>query len=253
MRKPFLAGNWKMYKTVGEALDLVRRLNISVGQMRDREVLVCPPFTALKSVSQILTDSQIRLGAQNMHYEKEGAFTGDISAAMLVDVGVEYVILGHSERRHVFGESDTLISKKVPAAISANLKPILCIGEKIEERQAGQTQSVVLRQLEQGLSAVPKDHAAHVTIAYEPVWAIGTGHTATPRQAQEVHALIRGALQKKFGSTAETIRILYGGSVKPDNIDSLMAERDIDGALVGGASLTPESFSRIVRYANAGS
>ena len=237
-----------MFKTIGEALALVRKLNISVGQMRDREILVCPPFTALKSVSEILGDSVIKLGAQNMHHEKEGAFTGDISPGMLVDIGVSYVILGHSERRHVFGEKDDFIAKKVVAAISNKLKPILCVGEKIEERQAGQTASVVLGQLTGGLKLLPKDQADQLTIAYEPVWAIGTGHTATPKQAQDVHGVIRAELQKLFGPVGEQIRILYGGSVKPENIDELMSQLDIDGALVGGASLTAESFSRIVRF-----
>ncbi len=237
-----------MYKTIGESLALIRKLKISVGQIRDREALVCPPFTALKSVSEILSESTIRLGAQNMHFEAEGAFTGDISAGMLSDIGVSYVILGHSERRHVFGEKDDGISKKVAAAITHDLSPILCVGERIEERQAGQTESVVLGQLRAGLQHVAKDAASRVTVAYEPVWAIGTGHTATPKQAQDVHAVIRSALQSLYGPAAEEIRILYGGSVKPDNIDELMSERDIDGALVGGASLTAESFSRIVRF-----
>src|SRR3990167_5907609 len=247
-RKKLLAGNWKMFKTVGDALALVRKLKISVGQVRDREVAVCPPFTSLKSVSEILSDTQIRLGAQNMHYEKEGAFTGEISPDMLADLGVVYVILGHSERRHVFGEPDDLIAKKVQSAFPRDLKPILCVGETLDQRQGGQTRSVVLGQMEAGVRLLSADQAKFLTVAYEPVWAIGTGHTATPRQAQEVHEVIRGFLQKRFGPVSEEIRILYGGSVKPENIDELMAERDIDGALVGGASLTAESFSRIVRH-----
>ena len=247
-RKKLMAGNWKMFKTVGDALALVRKLKISVGQVRDREVVVCPPFTSLKSVSEILTDTTLRLGAQNMHFEKEGAFTGEISPAMLADLGVLYVIIGHSERRHVFGETDDAISKKVPAAVQNELLPILCVGETLQERQAGQTEPVVLGQLKAGVRLIGKDQADKLTIAYEPVWAIGTGQTATPKQAQEVHAVIRKTLHELFGPVAEKIRILYGGSVKPENVDELMAELDLDGALVGGASLTAESFSRIVRY-----
>ena len=247
-RKALIAGNWKMFKTVGESLALVRKLKISLGQIRDRDIVICPPFTALKSVAEALTESLIRLGAQNMHFEKEGAYTGEVSPAMLADIGVRYVILGHSERRHVFQESDDTISKKTPAAVRAGLYPILCVGETIAERQGGRTETVVLRQLESGLKLISKDDAESLTIAYEPVWAIGTGHTATPEQAQEVHAVIRKFLHSRFGQTAEKIRILYGGSVKPENIDELMAKLDIDGALVGGASLTSESFSRIVRF-----
>lgn len=237
-----------MFKTVGESLALVRKLKISLGQIRDRDIVVCPPFTALKSVSELLSDTTLQLGAQNMHHEKEGAFTGEVSPAMLSDLGVRYVILGHSERRHVFKEPDELIAKKIPAAFANGLLPILCVGETIEERQAGRTESVVLGQLDAGLKNVSKDQSHSLTVAYEPVWAIGTGHTATPEQAQDVHALIRKSLNAKFGSVAEQIRILYGGSVKPENIDALMTKLDIDGALVGGASLTPESFSRIARF-----
>lgn len=247
-RKPLLAGNWKMYKTVGDALALVRNLMRSVGQMRDREVLVCPPFTSLARVVEILKDTTIQLGAQNMHFEKEGAFTGEVSPMMLEDLGVTHVILGHSERRQIFGETDDGIGRKVVAALPYKLTPILCVGETIAERQAGKTDAVVLGQLEGCLKAYPAESATKLVIAYEPVWAIGTGHTATPQQAQDVHAAIRTFLAKKFSDASEKIRILYGGSVKPDNVDTLMAQPDIDGALVGGASLTAESFSRIVRF-----
>lgn len=249
-KKALLAGNWKMFKTVGDAMALVRKLKISVGQIRDRDIVLCPPFTALKSVAEILSDTTLQLGAQNMHSEKEGAFTGEISPTMLVDAGVAYVILGHSERRHIFGETDEGISKKIGAALLAGLRPILCVGETLAQRQNGETQAVVLAQLGAGLETVPREQGTALTIAYEPVWAIGTGHTATPKQAQEVHSLIRKRLMDRFGAGAEQIRILYGGSVKPENIDDLMSELDIDGALVGGASLTAESFSRIVRFRN---
>ncbi len=249
-RLPLIAGNWKMYKTVAEALDLAQGLAKECQGLGDREVLICPPFTALKPVSEVVSNTSIQLGAQNCYYEDQGAFTGEISPLMLKDVGCRYVILGHSERRHIFGETDELINKKVAAVIRHGLRPILCVGERLEERESGETFQVVKTQIDGGLAGLEGKDLKDLVIAYEPVWAIGTGKTATPDQAQEVHAFIRNHLGELFGDTplAKGLRILYGGSVKPDNIDSLMAQDDIDGVLVGGASLKLESFVRIVKY-----
>ncbi len=248
-RLPLIAGNWKMYKTVAEALDLAQGLAKECQGLGDREVLICPPFTALKPVSEVASNTSIQLGAQNCYYEDQGAFTGEISPLMLKDVGCRYVILGHSERRHIFGETDELINKKVAAVIRHGLRPILCVGERLEERESGETFQVVKTQIDGGLAGLEGKDLKDLVIAYEPVWAIGTGKTATPDQAQEVHAFIRNHLGELFGDTlAKGLRILYGGSVKPDNIDSLMAQDDIDGVLVGGASLKLESFVRIVKY-----
>ncbi len=216
--------------------------------MRDREVMVAPPYVTLPAVSQALAGSSFLLGAQNVHFESKGAFTGEISPPMLKAFGVTHVIVGHSERRHIFGEADQLVAKRLAGAITNQMTPILCVGESLEQRDRGDTMRVVLGQLQAGLAEAPAEKSAHLVVAYEPVWAIGTGRNATPQQAQEVHAAIRVALRDHFGNEkAEQIRILYGGSVTPDNIDSLMREPDIDGALVGGASLKAESFVRIVR------
>ncbi|MBN1418926.1 MAG: triose-phosphate isomerase [Planctomycetes bacterium] len=248
MRRPLIAGNWKMYKRFDEALDLVSKLKAQLADVGDRDILVCVPFPFLKDVAQALKGTNVRVGAQNMHFEKEGAFTGEVSGAMLLSVGCEYVILGHSERRHVFGESDEAIHRKMLSALGLGLKPILCVGETLEQREAGATIEVVGRQLRSGLDGVSSDQAGAVTIAYEPVWAIGTGKTATPQQGQEVHAFIRKEIQGRYGdSLAASMRILYGGSVKPDNARALLAEADIDGFLVGGASLKADSFGPIVR------
>jgi triosephosphate isomerase len=249
MRLPLMAGNWKMHKTVAEAVDLVEALLSGVEDVQDREVLICPPFTALYPLAPLLSDSAIQLGAQNMYGARQGAFTGEISPVMLLELNCRYVILGHSERRQIFGEDDALINAKVKVAIELGLRPIVCVGETKQQRDAGQAEETTLGQLRAGLGGLAAEQLQDVVIAYEPVWAIGTGDTATPADAQAMHATIRGALAEHFGQNlAETIRILYGGSVKPDNIDSLMEQTDIDGALVGGASLQAESFLRIVHF-----
>jgi triosephosphate isomerase (TIM) len=249
MRTPIIAGNWKMYKTVGEAVDLVKGLLEGLGTTSGREVVVCPPFTALYAVRPLLVGTSLGLGAQDLHHEPQGAFTGAIAAGMLTDVGCRYVIIGHSERRQYFGETDASVNQKIRAALAADLTPIVCVGELKAERDSGQAEAVVSRQISGGLAGLNPAEAARLVIAYEPVWAIGTGDTATPADAQAMHAAIRAMLGEHFGAaTAEGIRIQYGGSVKPDNIDELMAQPDIDGALVGGASLTAASFLRIVQF-----
>lgn len=250
LRKPLIAGNWKMNKTPSEALALVEELKASIGRQNDVAVVLCPPFTALDRLGAVIDGTTLQLGAQNMHPEASGAFTGDISAAMLREVFVSHVILGHSERRTLFGEKDEFINKKVLAALNARLKPILCIGETLQEREAGQTLAVVGQQLAAGLSGVTAEKADGVIIAYEPVWAIGTGKNATSAQAQEVHAFIRKELTKLWGaSMADKTRILYGGSMKPANAAELLAQPDIDGGLIGGASLEAKSFSDLVEAA----
>ena len=233
-----------------DARDLAAGLRKELGDNAGGpEVLVCPPFLALDAVRQILEGSPIRLGAQDIHWEAKGAFTGELSAAMLKEVGVTAVILGHSERRHVMGETNEMINKKVKACLAAGLLPILCIGELLEERNMGVTREVVERQISKGLDGLGAEEVAKTVIAYEPVWAIGTGKTATPRQAEEVHHYVRKLITQKSGeAVGQGIRILYGGSVSPDNVKELMAEEDIDGALVGGASLKVDSFLKIVRY-----
>jgi len=246
MRKTLIAGNWKMNKTPSESIEFVTNLIKNIGNYNDREILICPPFTSLYPISDIIRNSSLLLGAQNVFYEEKGAFTGEISPLMLKDIGVEYVICGHSERRNIFGEIDEIINKKVKKVIQYKLKPILCIGEKLEERESNKTFDIIKKQLEKCLSDF--EYIEQLTIAYEPVWAIGTGKNATPQQAQDVHRFIRKLIEQNYGQSASCIRILYGGSVKPENIDILMAEADIDGALVGGASLKIESFSRIVGF-----
>ncbi len=248
MRTPILAGNWKMHKTVGEAKELAAALARDA-QASGREVVVCPPFTALAAVAEVVAGSPVALGAQDMHHEEQGAFTGAISPLMLRDLGCTYVILGHSERRQLFGETDASVNKKVHAALAHGLKPIVCVGETKPERDAGNAQSVVVGQLQGSLAGVDGAQMAQVVIAYEPVWAIGTGDTATPDDAQTMHAAIRATLAELVGEdVAATVRIQYGGSVKPDNVDELMAQPDIDGALVGGAALKADSFLRIVHF-----
>lgn len=249
MRTPLLAGNWKMHKTVAEAVELAESLLRDLGDITDREVLVCPPYTALHALSPLLQDTPIALGAQDVFYEAQGAFTGAISPVMLTDLGCSYTIVGHSERRQVFGEDDALINRKLRAALTHGLRGILCVGETKPQRDAGDAERVVLGQLRAGLADVSAEQMGSVVIAYEPVWAIGTGDTATSADAQAMHAAIRGTLTELYGSAvAEGVRIQYGGSVKPDNIDELMAQPDIDGALVGGASLKADSFLRIVKF-----
>jgi triosephosphate isomerase len=249
MRKPFIAGNWKMHMTTAEASGLASELVASCREVDGVDIAVAPPFTALAAVGKALAGSSIGLGAQNMHWEDKGAFTGEIAPAMLTDVGCRYVILGHSERRQLFGETDEGVNRKVLAAFKHNLVPIVCVGESEEERDRGVTFVVVDRQVTGALKDVAASQMAKVVVAYEPIWAIGTGRTATPEQAQEVHQTIRAKLAELFGNEAAAgVRILYGGSVKPDNVDSLMAEADIDGALVGGASLKAASYVRICRF-----
>jgi triosephosphate isomerase (TIM) len=248
-RKPVIAGNWKMYKTGSEVADTIRALRREVDGYEAAEVIVCPPFTSLASAAAALEGSTIGLGAQNAHWETEGAFTGEVSPEMLLDCGCAYVILGHSERRQVFGETDGMIARKVAHVARTPLIPILCVGETLEEREAGDVQEVVLGQLERGFGELTEDAASRIIVAYEPVWAIGTGRTATPEIAEEVHSMIRGWLRETYSSElSEGLRILYGGSVKPANIAELMAQPDIDGALVGGASLDAGSFAGIVRF-----
>jgi len=248
MRRPLIAGNWKMYKTVSEAVALVEAVRAGVAGA-PAEVMVAPPFTALTAVAPLLRGTGIGLGAQDMHWENEGPFTGAISPVMLRDAGCTHVIVGHSERRQHFGETDEGVARKTRAALSHGLTPVVCVGETLAERESSRTMEVVERQLERALRELTPDQAAVVVIAYEPVWAIGTGRTATPEQAQEVHAFIRRHLAASHGAPpAAALRILYGGSVKPDNIGSLMAQADVDGALVGGASLEAGSFLKIVHY-----
>ena len=248
MRRYIVAGNWKMHKTADEAVNLAIALIPLVSDVRSVEVVLCPPFTALSQVGEVLKGSGLYLGAQNMHQELQGAYTGEISASMLLPLGVSHVILGHSERRHYFTETNPQIRDKVEAALKTGLTPILCVGETLTEREAGETESVVAGQLEGCLEGIEISQAEDLVVAYEPVWAIGTGKTATPEQAQEVHAFIRAKLTQFFGvDLSGKMRIQYGGSVKPDNATELMGQPDIEGALVGGASLDADSFASIVR------
>jgi len=248
-RKSLIAANWKMHKTIAEAVAFVESLQREVGDYNDREVIIAPPYTALSAVRNALWRKDFKLAAQNFHWEEKGAFTGEISGAMLKDVGCDGVIIGHSERRQLFGETNEMLLKKVAGAFRGGFLPILCVGEVLEEREGGRTFTVVGSQLEQGLAGLPADQARQLALAYEPVWAIGTGRTATPDQAQEVHAFIRERCVALWDKTvANSMRIMYGGSVKPGNVDSLMAQPDIDGMLVGGASLEVASFKRIVQY-----
>jgi triosephosphate isomerase len=247
MRVPFIAGNWKMFKTVQEAVVFVKELKSAVKDVAGVEIVVGPPFTALHAVAEAARNSNIGVAAQDVYWEKEGAFTGQISPAMVKETGAEYVIVGHSERRRLFGETDAMVNRKVTAAIGANLTPIVCIGETLEEREAGQTLAVLDRQLKDGLDRVTAEQVAEIVLAYEPVWAIGTGRNATAAQAGESHAHIRKRLRQWFGGdAAEHCHVIYGGSVKPDNARELIAEPDVDGALVGGASLEVRSFAAIV-------
>ncbi len=247
MRKILIAGNWKMCKTVSEAINLVNSLKAGLHKVSDVDIVICPPFTALHAVTGLLEESSIDLGAQDMHFETEGAYTGEISPLMLKDLGCRYVILGHSERRSYFHESNHLINQKAKAAVKFNLIPIVCVGEVLSEREAGQAQEVVRKQFKGTFSGFTHEEMDKVVLAYEPVWAIGTGKTATPVEAQEMQALVRALVRETFGDElADGIRILYGGSVKPDNAQELVKQPDVDGALVGGASLRAESFVQIV-------
>ena len=247
-RKKLIAGNWKMNKTSSDAVALVQEIVAAIGKQTDVDVVVCPPFTSLESVGKALDGSVVKLGAQNVHPEPSGAFTGETSVGMLRALFSSYVIVGHSERRSYFGETDAFINKKVITALANELKPILCVGETLAEREAGATLAVVQRHVEGGLAGVKPEQITTVIIAYEPVWAIGTGKVATTAQAQEVHAFIRDLLTKLYGAPlAQKVRILYGGSMKPSNAAELLAEKDIDGGLIGGASLEAKSFIELVK------
>jgi len=249
MRKPIIAGNWKMNKTVGEARELVTALKGKVADVTDVEIVVGPTFTALLAVAEVIKGSNIKLAAQNMYWEESGAFTAEISPLMLKDVGCQYVIIGHSERRAYFSETNEMVNKRVKAAHAHSLKPIVCVGEKLEERESGVTKDVIKDHIVNGLAGITEEQMLKTVIAYEPVWAIGTGKTATPDQAQEVHKFIRELLAELYSSSvAEAIRIQYGGSVKPSNVAELMAQPDIDGGLIGGASLDADSFTQIIKF-----
>jgi triosephosphate isomerase len=246
-RTPYIAANWKMHKTIAEAGEFVDALLPQIAATQS-DVVICPPFLALAEVVERSRGSAVRVAAQNMQEEEAGAFTGEVSAPMLLEVDVDAVVLGHSERRELFGETDEALARKAPAALAAGLEPILCVGETEEARDGGQTQAVLERQLQVDLAAVESGRLSEVVIAYEPIWAIGTGRTATPEQAQEACAYIRDLLRVR-GAAADAVRILYGGSVKPDNAAELIGQPDIDGALVGGASLDPDDFAAIVKAA----
>lgn len=249
MRRPLIAGNWKMYKTPAEAVGLAAELKQTVGVVDEVDVLVCPPFVNIPGVQETLKGSVIKVGAQNVYWEAEGAFTGEISPGMLKNSGCDYVIVGHSERRHKFGETSEEVNKKALAVLAAGMKPIVCVGETLEQREQNQTEAVLEDQVKNSLAAIDDDSFKNIVIAYEPVWAIGTGRTATPEQACAMHKFIRKLLADMLSDevAGEQI-ILYGGSVKPDNIKQLMNEPEIDGALVGGASLKADSFTKLVRY-----
>jgi triosephosphate isomerase len=253
MRIPFVAGNWKMFKTTHEAVVFAKELRVFVKDVGGVEIVVAPPFTAVHAVAEALRSTNIGVAAQNLHWEREGAYTGEVSASMIKDAGAEYVIIGHSERRVLFGETDATVNRKIGAALAAGLTPIVCVGETLEERDGNQTLAVLDRQIEVGLSALTGGQVAELVVAYEPVWAIGTGRNATAAQAEEAHRHIRGRLREAFGDEAAgQCHVIYGGSVKPDNIAELVAQPDVDGALVGGASLDVRSFAAIVTKARTG-
>lgn len=248
MRRSIIAGNWKLNLTEKQAVVLVSELRKNLADVAEVDIIVCPVFTVIPVVHDTLMDSNIAVGAQNLYWEDSGAFTGEVSAPLLKDVGTEYVIIGHSERRQFFAETDETVNKKIKAALKHQLTPIVCVGEVLEEREAGKTFDVIKKQCAGSLANLSDDEMQKIIIAYEPVWAIGTGKTATPAQAQEVHKFIRGLIEKAHGEdVADALRIQYGGSVKPENISELIAQPDIDGALVGGASLKSDSFTAIVR------
>lgn len=243
--KYFIAANWKMNKTIGETREFLAAFLPMVRDASDVDIVVAPPFTALSAAAGAVKDSTVQLSAQDLFWEEKGAYTGEVAPGMLVDAGCRHVIVGHSERRQFFSEDDVIVNRKIKAALKAGLGVIFCVGESLEEREAGKTFDLIKREVETGLAEVD---CSNVVVAYEPIWAIGTGKTATTEQAQEVHAFIRKILANLYGNKAEQIRILYGGSVTPENVDGLMACRDVNGALVGGASLKPDSFSRIVHF-----
>jgi triosephosphate isomerase (TIM) len=249
MRRPVIAGNWKLYKTSKEAVDLITKLIPEVKNNRSVDIIVAPVFTSLTNVNTAISGSNIMLAAQDCFWEDEGAFTGEVSTKMLLDAGCSHVIIGHSERRQFFGETDETVNKKIKAALQTNLTILFCVGETLAEREAGKTFKVLRNQVAAGLTGITKKQLLNIIVAYEPVWAIGTGKTATDEQAQEAHAFIRSLVAELYDkTTSNKIRILYGGSVKPENIKGLMSQQDIDGALVGGASLKAESFAAIVNF-----
>lgn len=248
MRTPIFVANWKMHMTAAEAVAFAEAFLPQVAGAKGIEIAIAPPFTALDRLARALAGSNVGLAAQNVNPELKGAFTGEIAPGMLAELGCRYAIVGHSERRTYYGESDAYVANKAAALFAANVTPIVCVGESLEEREAGRTIDVVAGQLAGSLALVPEARASELVIAYEPIWAIGTGRTATPETAQQVHAFVRERMRARFGAAGDAIRIQYGGSVKPDNVDDLMAQPDIDGALVGGASLDPAAFSRIVRF-----
>ncbi|MBU2568380.1 MAG: triose-phosphate isomerase [Elusimicrobia bacterium] len=249
MRRPLIAGNWKMFKTIPETVTTLTQLKKNVADVHHCEIAVCPPFTALAAAWGVLKGTNVHLGAQNCHWEEKGAYTGEVSVAMLADAGCKHVIAGHSERRQYFGETDESVNKRMFAALKGGLIPIVCIGETLQEREKGVTFSVLETQVKKGMAGLDARQSGQIVIAYEPVWAIGTGKTATPQQAEEVHAFIRKLYADIYGSLAsENVRVLYGGSVKPENVSELMQQKNIDGGLVGGASLEAETFTKIIKY-----
>ena len=249
MIKPFIAANWKMHKTVSESVYFAKQLSAEFSEVNDRDIIIAPSYTALYPVAEELKESPVHLSAQNMHWDEKGAFTGEVSAGMLVDAGCHYVILGHSERRTLFGEKDSDINKKIKTALKFGLKPIFCIGETLDERSSQKTFEVIERQIRKGLNNILSDDIRRIVIAYEPIWAIGTGKTATDKQAEETHRYIREMIADLFGENAGVdIRIIYGGSVNQENIGGFMNQPNINGALVGGASLDFESFASIIKF-----
>ncbi len=254
MRTPFIAGNWKMHKTVAESVAYVRELAALVADVTDVDIVAAPTFTALQSAAAAALDSHVRIAAQDLYWERQGAFTGEVSGAMIADAGATFVIIGHSERRTLFGETDLDVNRKTAAAIASSLTPIVCLGETLDQRERGETFAVLDRQIKAGLDGCGADVVARLVVAYEPVWAIGTGRNATPAQASEAHGHIRTRLRQWFGvEAAEACRVIYGGSVKPDNAGEIVAQPDVDGALVGGASLHPRGFAEIVMRSRKGS
>jgi triosephosphate isomerase len=250
---PFIAGNWKMFKTVHETVVFTKELRSFVKEIEDVEIVIAPPFTAVHAAAEAARSSNVGIAAQDLYWEREGAFTGEVSASMIKEAGAEYVIIGHSERRRLFGETDAAVNRKLVAALAASLSPIVCVGETLEERERNETLTVLDRQVKDGLDGLTGGQVAELIVAYEPVWAIGTGRNATATQAQEAHAHIRGRVRQWFGGEAgDRCQIIYGGSVKPDNIATLVQEPDVDGALVGGASLDVKSFAEIVRKSRPG-
>ena len=249
MRKPVIAGNWKMYKTIAEAVEFIEKIKPVAAQATHCKVIVAPPFTALAAAATAAQGSKVSVAGQNCHWDKEGAHTGEVSTGMLLNAGCTHVIIGHSERRHDCGETDEQVNKKVKAALAAGLTPIVCVGETLAERENGETETVLERQFTGGLTGLTPAEFSRIMVAYEPVWAIGTGRTSTPEMAAEAHRFLRGLACRQFGKAeADGLRILYGGSVKPENVGALMAQEEIDGALVGGASLKVDSFRALVNY-----